>query len=120
MVSDLALLHEWRSVLNFYDEYRSAQAVESFSWGADMPYLREKLVFLPSASTQPKFKGKAQNSNKSSGSLAQSGRNPSVPSGFCRSFNTTGACTYGQNCKFRHVCFAVNCGEPHLFCKHPN
>ena len=127
MISDLAINHDWQSILDFDEDYRSAQTVENFSWGADIPILREKLKPIMSKVTtqyngnswQSSKKDRQYNDNSQRKAIGSQGKTDGTFNGFCRNFNSTGTCTFEASCKYKHACLFPNCGEPHPDTQHP-
>jgi hypothetical protein len=82
-VMDYADSYEWESVLDFDYHYRELQAEHSFPWGTYPPYMEARMTPRRAPAPRP-FP-----------------HPPSVPD--CKMFKARGTCTFGAQCKFRHV-----------------
>ena len=126
IVSQLAQKYEWSSVLKYDREYRKKQANSGKAWGDDIPMLRD-VILVPKSRPVTQTPGKrsdwssSKQSRRSAGKNQQAGKKnspnnrdrPSKPEWqpkykICRAFNE-GVCSYGMDCRFRHVC--GNCLE---------
>lgn len=102
-VCELFRLYDRVTVLQYDREYRYMQAQFQFRWATDAPHLHT--VHL-----RPKTKTPSGPSTSSGVSRSAQQRRDQV----CRLFNhSRDGCTYGESCKFRHVCSEPGCNQAH-------
>ena len=122
-VSELAESYTWISVLHFDRAYRELQACHGFRWGSDASHLatvhlRPRGMQLSGAgrsAQSPAFmrsgeSGTRRAPHRADLDISDMGR-------ICRLYNRN-RCPFGADCKYRHVCSAPNCGEPHPLALH--
>jgi hypothetical protein len=92
-IYDMASKFTWQSILFFDRQYREVQAEFNMQWGTFAPQLEYQLL-------QPKAN---PNAPRRTPQLATASRLQEE----CRNFRSKGVCSYGDNCKFRHVVIDV-------------
>jgi hypothetical protein len=83
-IFDLAERYLWSSIMEFDKQYRELQAEYSFPWGTFAAQLEMKTLVLKQASVE-------------------SERSVHNTSEECRMYKARGWCSFGGNCKYRHV-----------------
>jgi hypothetical protein len=127
-ITDLAQQYLWHDVLLYDDLYRREQAKLCCKWGAPIATLG-RLWLQPRSTPQNVGHKPLQSSRKppaygngntysrpapQKGPLdAQTGRE------ICLAFNK-GACRFGTECKYVHVCSVPGCGKSHAKPQHPS
>lgn len=85
-IFDLANKFTWHSILQFDQQYREVQAEYNMVWGTYAPQLEFQLL-------QPKTNAPTQQRRNIAPRLQED----------CRLFKARGYCTFGNDCKYRHV-----------------
>ena len=109
-IASLAQRYMWQSILLYDREYRRAQATYNFPWGSDIQHLvTTHLVPRYNAVTPSKAVGDL------SGNTIRKSVNPDLT---CKLFNHS-VCTYGNTCRYKHVCNVHVCRGSHPQFQHP-
>lgn len=94
-IAELADAYIWSSVLLYDRAYRQLQAKHNFPWGSDSPHL-VTVHLRQKQAVQGKLGVKME---------------------ICKKFNRN-ECTYGDRCRYRHVCSAPGCQQGHARVDH--
>ena len=92
LIFELGDKYEWRDVLNFDFQYRERQEEIGFEWGAMVSVMELQLL--------------SGNKNRNVFPMDKLKHNPRggrPKMEICRNFANTGQCSYGENCRFKHV-----------------
>ena len=101
-IAGLCRRYMWQSVMLYDREYRRSQAIYNFPWGSDIQHLVTTHL-VPRYAT-----GKSSKADKGQ---YQYGSTQSPELGLCKLFNHS-VCTYGDSCKYRHVCNVCKGSHP--------
>ena len=116
-IGQLGERFEWPTVL-FYDrQYRELQAQLGFQWATDNPHLHR--VYLKEKPVGKQNQGRSKGSNQTARQNTVKGQtDPNTGKEICINYNRDekNACTYGDNCKFLHVC--TTCHKAHAKSEH--
>jgi hypothetical protein len=113
-VCDLAQRYTWQSVLLYDREYRRLQATFGFPWGSDTQHLNT-VHLRPKWNETDSKKGSVKTPHIEDKNYVGGSQVP-----ICRLYNHS-VCTYGSNCKYRHLCVVCQGNHPqsnHIFPKY--
>jgi len=109
-ICELFKHYQRQTVLQYDREYRHLQARHAFRWGTDSPHLHTLHLRLkpPSSSTSssvPLLYSRSQGSRHRAAQV-------------CYQYNSRAGCSYGESCKFSHVCSEPGCSVQHSRADH--
>jgi hypothetical protein len=127
-ITDLAQQYLWQDVLAYDDNYRREQAKLQCEWGYPIPtlnrlWLRPKSMGDNNVGHKSQFSRRSQNTSGAANSgprVPQRGpMDPQTGKEICLAFNK-GACRFGTECRYAHMCSIPACRKPHARSQHQN
>lgn len=93
-IFEFADRYDWESILDYDYTYRELQAENQFPWGTISPHMELQLLYPKQRGPPSGARFRAQGSRDGSGSSQQQE---------CKLFKARGTCSFGADCKYRHV-----------------
>lgn len=101
-ICELFRTYQRVSVLQYDREYRHMQSMYGFRWGTDAPHLFNVHLVRRSDSRQLAGEKGRPASSRTDGKVD-----------VCRLFNSQRGCSYGETCRYKHVCSVAGCQQVH-------
>ena len=119
-VCELFKHYQRPSVLQYDREYRHLQARHGFRWGTECTHLHTLHLRLKATSTSLATSSSATTTGRGHGQQrrGQTSGGGSAEDKVCYQYNSWQGCSYGADCKYRHVCSETGCSAPHTRMEH--